>query len=257
MIFLVAICALFSHHLAPYDPNALNLASTYQAPGLSHPLGTDEFGRDVLSRIIFGSRVAMGLALTATLAGMICGILLGLISGYRGGWIDGLIMRCLDVLLSFPSLILAIGLVAFLGPSITNIILVVAITYAPRYARLIRGAALSIREEEYITAIRALGMGEAGIAIKHVLPNCIGPILVYASLNLGTTILVIAGLSFLGLGVPPPTADWGGMLARGRENLVAAPWVAVFPGVAILVTVMGFNLLGDGLRDVLDPRMKD
>lgn len=248
------VIALLSPVLAPYRPDALDLAKGYTSPSREHWLGTDEFGRDVLSRMIYGTRVVVSVAVSATAVATAVGVMLGLMAGFYGGVIDAVIMRTLDVLLAFPGFVMAVSLVAFLGTSALNIVLVVGLTRIPRFARLIRGTALSVREKEYVESSRAMGSSEFRTMIAHVLPNCIGPTLVYASLTLGDSILTISGLSFLGLGLDVTTPDWGAMLTRGREYLMVAPWLALYPGIAIFITVMGFNLLGDGLRDALDPR---
>jgi peptide/nickel transport system permease protein len=259
MIGLFIVLALFlmaatAPWIAPYPPLEMNQANTYAPPNRDHYLGTDELGRDILSRIISGSRVIIKICFSATFMASILGISLGVIAAYAGGVTENLIMRFADFLLSFPGFLLAISLVAFLGPNIFNIILVIALTRLPRYARIIRGSALSIKQMGYIEAARAVGAGHGTIIFRHILPNCLGPIVVYSTLTLGDCILTISGLSFLGLGVQPPAADWGGMLSRGKEYLLTAPWIAFFPGMAIFFTVMGFNLMGDSFRDAIDPK---
>lgn len=254
LIGLLIFVALFAPVLAPHSPDALDLQTVCSPPSRDHWLGTDELGRDVLSRLIHGSRIVVVVAISATAVATAVGVVLGLVAGYYGGWVDTIIMRALDVLLAFPGFLLAIALVAFLGANTLNIVVVVGLTRIPRYARLIRGTVLSVREIEYVQASKAVGSPEIRTMLLHVLPNCIGPTLVYASLTFGDSILTISGLSFLGIGVQPPTADWGSMLSRGREYLMVAPWLAVCPGAAIFVTVMAINLTGDGLRDALDPR---
>lgn len=250
-LFLVAALAPW---IAPYPPLEMNQTDTYAPPSRDHFLGTDELGRDILSRIIFGSRIIIKICFSATFVASVLGISLGVVAAYAGGITENLIMRFADFLLSFPGFLLAISLVAFLGPSIFNIILVIALTRLPRYARIIRGSALSIKQMGYIEAARAVGAGHATIVFRHILPNCLGPIVVYSTLTLGDCILTISGLSFLGLGIQPPAADWGGMLSRGKEYLLTAPWLAFFPGMAIFFTVMGFNLMGDSFRDAIDPK---
>ena len=254
VVFLLFAVAATAPWIAPYSPLAMNQKIIYSPPSLTHLLGTDELGRDILSRIIFGSRVIIKVCFTATLAASLIGIALGVMAAYRGGVIDDLIMRFADVLLSFPAFLLAIALVAFLGANVLNIILVIALTRLPRYARIIRSSALSIKHMEYVEASRAVGAGHLFIILRHILPNCLGPIVVFSTLTLGDSILTISGLSFLGLGIQPPAADWGVMLARGKEYLLTAPWIAFFPGMAIFLTVMGFNLMGDSFRDALDPK---
>jgi peptide/nickel transport system permease protein len=254
LILLLFAAAALAPWIAPHPPLAMDQKAIYSPPNLKNLLGTDELGRDILSRIIFGSRVIIKVCFSATLAASLIGIALGVMAAYRGGVIDDLIMRFADVLLSFPAFLLAIALVAFLGANVLNIILVIALTRLPRYARIIRSSALSIKHMEYVEASRAVGAGHLFIILRHILPNCLGPIVVFSTLTLGDSILTISGLSFLGLGIQPPAADWGVMLARGKEYLLTAPWIAFFPGIAIFLTVMGFNLMGDSFRDALDPK---
>jgi peptide/nickel transport system permease protein len=254
LILLLFAVAALAPWIAPYPPLAMDQKAIYAPPDFKHLLGTDELGRDILSRIIFGSRVILKVCFSATLVASLVGIALGVMAAYRGGVLDDLIMRFADVLLSFPAFLLAISLVAFLGANILNIILVIALTRLPRYARIIRSSALSVKQMEFVEAARAVGAGHVFIVLRHILPNCLGPIVVFSTLTLGDSILTISGLSFLGLGIQPPAADWGVMLARGKEYLLTAPWIAFFPGMAIFMTVMGFNLMGDSFRDALDPK---
>ena len=234
----------------------MDLVRQYQPPSAAHPLGTDEFGRDVLSRIIYGSRIVVAVAVPATALATLSGVTIGLLAALNRGLPEQALLRVVDMLLAFPGLILAIGLVAATGPSLVNIVLVIGITRAPSFARLIHGMVLSLRDLDYVEAARATGATMVRIGMRHILPNAAGPILVYATLTLGGSILTISGLSFLGIGVQPPAADWGVMLTRGREYLMVAPWIPFFPGLAIFLTVMGFNLFGDGLRDAVDPRLR-
>ena len=254
LVGLLFIAAAGAPWLAPYPPLQMDREAIYAPPSGSHLLGADELGRDILSRILHGARIVILVCFSATAVASILGIGLGLVAAYCGGRVDNLAMRFADVLLSFPAFLLAIALVAFLGANLLNIVLVIALTRLPRYARLIRSSALSVKQMEYFHASRSLGAGHARIIGRHLLPNCLGPIVVYSTLTLGDSILTISGLSFLGLGIQPPTADWGVMLARGKEYLLTAPWLAFFPGMAIFFTVMGFNLMGDAFRDALDPR---
>ena len=254
LILLLFAAAASAPWIAPHPPLAMDQKAIYSPPNLKYLLGTDELGRDILSRIIFGSRVIIMVCFSATLVASLVGIVLGVMAAYRGGVIDDLIMRFADVLLSFPAFLLAIALVAFLGANVLNIILVIALTRLPRYARLIRSSTLSVKQMEFVEAARAVGAGHLFIILRHLLPNCLGPIVVFSTLTLGDSILTISGLSFLGLGIQPPAADWGVMLARGKEYLLTAPWIAFFPGMAIFLTVMGFNLMGDSFRDALDPK---
>jgi len=250
-LFLIAALAPV---IAPSSPYAIVLSEAYKSPSPAHWFGTDEMGRDVLSRIIYGARIVVLVSLTSILLAAVSGALVGVAIGYAGGIIDDIVMRILDAMLAFPAFLLAIALVAFLGPSTTNIILVMAITRFPRFVRLIRGKTLSLKQMTFIEAARAIGVSDRRILTHHLLPGCMGPFVVYASLALAGAILGIAGLSFLGIGIQPPTADWGVMLSRGRQYLFSAPWLAIIPGLVIMITVLGFNLLGDGLRDALDPK---
>ena len=254
LVALLFGAALFAPWISPYPPLQMDREAIYASPGAKHLLGADELGRDILSRLLFGSRIVILVCFSATAVASVLGIGLGLIAAYCGGRVDNLAMRFADVLLAFPAFLLAIALVAFLGANLGNIIVVIAMTRLPRYARLIRSSALSVKQMEYVHASRSLGSGHLRIITRHMLPNCLGPIVVYSTLTLGDSILTISGLSFLGLGIQPPTADWGVMLARGREYLLTAPWIAFFPGMAIFCTVMAFNLMGDSFRDALDPR---
>lgn len=248
---LVAIAAPLA---APRDPFDQNLYERLQPPSLAHPFGTDDFGRDVLSRVIYGARISLRIGVAAVLIALVLGVPIGLVSGYRGGALDQVLMRTMDLMLAFPSILLAIAIVAILGPGLENAMLAVGIVAVPQYARLVRASTLSVRGQDYVQAVRALGAGEFRILFFSVLPNCLTPLIVQSTLGLATAILDAAGLSFLGLGAQPPTPEWGAMLTGGRELVLRAPWVLTFPGVAIFLTVLAFNLVGDGLRDALDPR---
>lgn len=253
MLFMVA----FSNFLAPYDPNGLDLGNAYLKPGSDgHIFGTDEFGRDLLSRIIYGSRISMLVAVGATIVGGTIGVLIGLISGYAGGILDAVIMRIMDGMMAFPFVLLSILLMTILGSGVFNVILAIGIANVPTFARIVRGQVLAVKNEEYSNAARVLGASDARILFGHILPNSISPIIVYATLNVAGSIISEATLSFLGLGITPPTASWGNILRGGKEYLTTAPHVAMISGFFILITVLGFNLLGDGIRDVLDPKMK-
>jgi peptide/nickel transport system permease protein len=251
-----ALLGLLAPVVALYDPMALGLGEEYLEPSAEHPFGTDELGRDVFSRIVYAARNDLGLALITVLLAAVSGSTVGTVAAYVGGLPDTILMRIIDVMFAFPAFLLGLALVAFLGPSIGNVVLVLAITHAPRYARLIRGTVLSIRRREFVEAARAIGVSGPGLVARHILPNSIAPIVIYATLDLGLIITALAGLSFLGVGIQPPTPDWGLMLTTARNNLAVAPWTAVFPGLAISLTVMGFNFMGDGLRDALDPRLQ-
>jgi peptide/nickel transport system permease protein len=253
---IFALAGLLADWVAPYDPTAMDLAATNGPPSLAHPLGTDDFGRDVLSRIVHGARSTLGLAGGSVAVSAVLGGLLGLGAGYRGGLTDLLVMRAADVLLAFPPLLLALALVTLVGPSPATIVGVLAVTHLPRYTRLIRSTVLGLREREFVQAARALGAPAARIMGHHLLPNSVAPLLVYASLDLGWMVIAVAGLSFLGFGLQPPAQSWGGLLAEGRQYLVVAPWIAAFPGLAIALLVLAVNFVGDGLRDALDPRIR-
>lgn len=256
IIVILVICAIFAPFLATHDPIVQDILNRYQAPSVNHWLGTDELGRDIFSRIIYGTRISIQIGVIAVGISMAIGIFLGAIAGYFGKWVDHVIMRVIDVLMAFPSILLAIAMVAVLGPGLTNAMIAVGIVGVPHFARIVRSTVLSVKETEYIEAARAIGARDKRILFRHVLPNCLAPIIVQTTLSIGTAILDAAGLSFLGLGAQPPSPEWGAMLSDGRAALQTAPWVVTFPGLAILFTVLGFNLLGDGLRDALDPRLK-
>lgn len=254
-VALVTI-ALAAPLLAPHDPNAQDTSRRLEAPSKDHLLGLDDLGRDVLSRIIYGARVSLRVGFSVVLIASIVGVTLGAIAGYFGGAADLLVMRLCDILLAFPGILLAIALVAVLGPSLNNVILALATTAWVGYARLTRGQVLKVREMEYVTAAKALGAKSPRVILLHVLPNVINPVIVLATLGLAGTILSEAALSFLGLGVQPPTPSWGAMLTSGRRYLELASHLAIYPGVAIMLAVMGLNFLGDGLIDALDPKYR-
>lgn len=256
IIFLILV-AVFASVLAPYDPFKQNIITRYKAPSSDHLLGTDEMGRDILSRIIYGSRISLQVGLVSVALALIFGVSFGLLAGYYGGKLDMLIMRFMDIMLAFPSILLAIGIVAILGPQLKNAMLAIGIINVPRFARIVRSSVISIKESEYISAARALGANDFRIIFKHLLPNAMAPLIVQTTLSIATAILEAAALSFLGLGAQPPSPEWGAMLSDARASLQKAPWVATFPGLAIIFGVLGFNLLGDGLRDALDPKMKN
>jgi peptide/nickel transport system permease protein len=256
IVALLIVVGLTGPWLAPYDPVELDLLATNSRPTLAHPFGTDDFGRDIFSRVILGTGNTLGLAGGAVLLAALLGVALGLSAGYYGGWVDVAIMRVADVLLAFPGLLLALVLVTIIGPSAVTIVVVLAVTHLPRYARLIRGVVLTLRQREYVQAARVLGARSGRIMVRHVLPNSIAPLIVYATLDLGWMIVAVAGLSFLGFGLQPPAQSWGSLLAEGRQFLALAPWIATFPGLAIAISVLALNIAGDGLRDALDPRLR-
>ena len=254
LIIILILIAALAPILAPVAPDAQNLRTRLKPPSLEHPFGTDEFGRSVLSRTLYGTRVSLFTGLVPVVLAATVGTLIGLCAGFYRGWVDTILMRIMDILLAFPSLLLALAVVGALGPGLVNAVLAIAIVGIPQYARIVRSVVLSVREEEYVQAARALGANDAPLLFRHILPAAIGPLAVQTTLGIGFAILSMAGLSFLGLGVQPPTSDWGEMLARGRRYLPGASWLLIFPGAAISLTVLAFNLFGDGLRDAFDPR---
>jgi peptide/nickel transport system permease protein len=254
-VAVVVLVALAAPWLAPHDPVA-QIAKPLLRPGPDYLAGTDEFGRDELSRLIFGARVSLYVGVLAVLIALGLGATSGVLAGFYGGWVDDVTMRVMDILLSLPALVLAIAITSILGPSLTNVMVAIGIVYAPTFARVARGPTLGVVRLPYIEAARAIGAGNAAIVLRHVLPNVAAPILVQTTVSLSTAILTEAALSFLGLGTQPPTASWGLMLSAARQYMLIDPWIAILPGCAIAATVLGFNLLGDGLRDLLDPRMR-
>nr|WP_042222530.1 nickel transporter permease [Oceanobacillus manasiensis] len=256
IIVLLVLTAILAPVIATHNPTDQDIVNRYQAPSSAYLLGTDELGRDIFSRIVYGTRISIQIGVIAVGISLVIGVFLGGIAGYYGRWIDQLVMRFIDIMMAFPSILMAIALVAVLGPSLQNAMIAVGIVGIPQFARIVRSAVLSIKENEYIEAAKSIGAKHGRILIQHVLPNCVAPIIVQATLGVGTAILDAAGLSFLGLGAQPPTPEWGAMLSDGRAAIQNAPWVVAFPGLAIFLVVLGFNLFGDGLRDALDPRLK-
>lgn len=257
IVIIMIIMALFAPLLSPYNPNRVNLPAQRLPPGSSsHLFGTDHLGRDILSRIIWGARVSLLVGVVAVGIGIILGTVLGLLAGFFRGRIEAVIMRVIDVMICFPTLLLALTIIAILGPAMVNVMIAVGLTMTPRFARLIRSKVLSLRELEYVEAARATGMSSARIIFRHILPNATSDMVVFATLNIGVAILVESSLSFLGLGVQPPTPTWGNIVAEGRRFLLPAPWISLFPGAVIMLTVLGLNFLGDGIRDALDPRLR-
>lgn len=255
MIFYIVI-ALLAPFIAPYDPYEIDLVNKLKPPSAEHWMGTDDKGRDVMSRLLYGTQLSMSVGFVAVFIGAFFGIILGLLSGYYGGWVDTVISRIIDVLLAFPGILLSLAIVSALGPSLFNVMIAVGIFSIPVFARIVRGSTLTVKKLEYIDAIRSLGANDLTIIFKHIFPNILSPIIVQATMRLATAILSAAGLSFLGLGAQPPLPEWGAMLSNGRDFLFTAPHLAMFPGFAIATLVLGFNIFGDGLRDALDPRMK-
>jgi peptide/nickel transport system permease protein len=256
-IVLVMFALALLASLAGRDPGAIDVSRQLLAPCWSYPLGTDDLGRDVLARILYGARISLLVGFVAVGISTCIGVVIGALAGYYGGWVDGLVMRFVDIMLCFPSFFLILAVVAFLEPSIWNIMIVIGLTSWMGVARLVRAEFLSLRERDYVQAAKALGARDGRIIFRHILPNALSPILVSATLGVAGAILVESALSFLGIGVQPPTPSWGNMLIAGKQTLGTAWWLSVFPGLAILVTVLGYNLLGEGIRDALDPRLKD
>jgi peptide/nickel transport system permease protein len=256
IIVIVVITAVFSPQISPYDPTSQKFRRLLP-PSQANLLGTDELGRDTFSRIVYGSRISLQVGIIAVSLALSIGVTLGVISGYIGGTFDNLVMRVVDLLFAFPGLVLAIVIAGLLGPSITNAMIAIGIIYAPTYARVARGSVLTVKNELYLEAARLTGGGHFHIIRKHIAPNILAPLVVLTTLSMSTAILTEAALSFLGLGTQPPDPAWGKMLSDGRRFMEIAPWVTVFPGIAIVIAVLGFNLLGDGLRDALDPRLKE
>jgi len=253
--FLIFI-ALFGPVIAPYNPYDFDLSKAKMPPSLSHPFGTDELGRDILSRIFVGARYTIGISLASVAIGAFIGVLLGLFSGYMRGLWDTIIQRIVDVMLAFPTILLAIALVASLGQGVLSLIIAIAVSTFPVYVRLTRGVVLQIVGEDYIAAAKMLGRSSLYIMFRHVLPNSLSPIIVQSTYYMGSSILIASSLGFLGLGVPPPTPEWGSMIGSGRTYLFSSPHIVVFPGLFIMIAVLSFNLIGDGLRDALDPKMR-
>lgn len=238
------------------DPLKMRVSRMMEAPSFAHLLGLDKYGRDILARLIYGSKIAVEVGVVATGIAILLGIIIGTIAAYYGGRIDDLLMRLMEILYSIPGLVLALAMMAALGPSVINAMIAVGVIRIPSYARVIRSRALSVSNEEYIKAVQAYGGGDMRIIFRHVLPNSVAPVIIQASLGIGSAIITVSSLSFLGFGVQPPTPSWGRLLSSGREVLLVAPHIATFPGIAILFAVMGFNLFGDGLRDILDPKLR-
>ena len=250
------LLALVAPAVAPYDPIAQTLVDRLKPPSAAHLCGTDHLGRDILSRVIYGARISLQVGVISVMVGLLFGATFGLVAGYVSGWADSIIMRMMDIMLAFPSTLLAIAIVAARGPGLFNTMIAVGVVAIPIYARLMRGTVLAVKSCEYIQAAQAVGAGHLRIVLRHVLPNCLSPMIVQATLSFATAVISAAALGFLGLGAQPPDPEWGAMLADSYGYLINAPWAAFFPGAAIMITVLGFNLLGDGLRDALDPRTR-
>ena len=256
LITLLLFTALGADLIAPQGIDEQNLRKALLPPGREFPLGTDEFGRDMLSRVIHGSRISLEVGIIATLISSLVGVSLGAIAGYRGGRVDYVIQGMVDISWAFPTVLMTIFLVAVLGPGLMNVMIAVGLVYWGGFARVVRGQVLSLREWEFVTAAHAIGASDLRILARHILPNVLAPVIVMATLMMGDAILIEATLSFLGMGAQPPVPSWGSILSSGRTYLTLAPWVTIFPGIAIMLTVLGFNLLGDGIRDATDPRLR-
>jgi len=255
VVLILLVVALAAPLFCPHDPNAIDVEAILLPPSPSHPFGTDELGRDVFSRMVMGSRVSLEVGLVSAGVATVIGVILGALAGFYGGWVESAIMRFTDMMLCFPTFFLILAVIALLEPSIINIMAVIGLTSWMGVARLVRAEFLSLKQREYVVAARSLGAGDLRIIFRHILPNAMAPVLVAATLGVAGAILTESGLSFLGLGVQPPAASWGNILNQGKANIEIAWWLSLFPGLAILVTVLGYNLLGEGIRDALDPRL--
>ena len=256
VVVTLIVLAILGSRAAPYDPLAVDLPHKLQAPSAAHPFGTDDMGRDVLSRVIAGTRLSVQTIVVIMTASVALGLLVGTIAGYFGSYMDEGLMRVTDIFLAFPGLILALAIVAALGPSLLNAMLAISLVWWPWYARMVRGQVLSVKENQYVEAARSIGARHGRIMLRHILPNCMMPVIVQASMDMGAVLVTTAGLSFIGLGAQAPTPEWGAMVGIGRRYLLGAWWISAFPGLAIFITVMGLNLLGDALQDVLWSRTK-
>lgn len=255
LLLLVLVGALFAGLLSSYDPLTMTVVERMRAPSLQHLMGTDNFGRDIFSRVLYGARLSLEVGLAVMLLTVAVGVLFGLLSGYFTR-LDGPIMRVMDAMMAFPAILFAIAIMAVLGPRTSNVAIALSVVYAPRTVRLVRASVLATKQLDYVEAVRAQAAGHLRILFRHILPNCLSPLVVQATFNFAYAVLAEASLSFVGAGAPPPTPSWGNILSEGRLYMQSAPWITIFPGLAIALTVLGLNLAGDGLRDVLDPRMR-
>ncbi|RLE31734.1 D,D-dipeptide ABC transporter permease [Candidatus Acetothermia bacterium] len=256
IIILLILLAVLAPFIAPYDPFATDPLQKLQPPSTKHLMGTDGLGRDILSRVLYGTRISLWIAILILVTAGIFGTIVGIVAGYAGGFLDNILMRITDIFMAFPRLILAMAIAAALGPSLTNVVIAISFGAWTVFARLARSRAIAVREEDFVEAARALGASNLRILFKHILPMALSPVIVQATLSMGGIILTAAGLGFLGFGAQPPTPEWGVMVSDGRNFMPHGWWVSTFPGLAIMITVLGFNLLGDGIRDILDPRMR-
>lgn len=256
LLLIFVLAAIFAPQLSPTDPLKGHVINSLKPPSLAHPFGTDKLGREIVSRLLYGARISLFVGFSVVIGAGLIGSLLGLLAGYLGGWIDEILMRVTDIFFAFPSLILAMAIAGALGPSLQNALIAITAVTWPIYARLIRGQVLALKEREFIIAAHTVGVPAWRILLRHILPNTLAPLLVQASFDLGSAILSVAGLSFIGFGAQPPTPEWGVMISEGRNYMATQWWLATFPALAILMVVTGFNLLGDGLRDLLDPRLR-
>lgn len=256
VILLNILLALSAPWVATHDPLQIDIAHRAAPPSREFLFGTDDFGRDVFSRVVYGSRISLSISLLSVALAAAFGVLIGASAGYFGGWLDNLAMRCMDTVMSFPAILLAIAIMAVRGGHLYNVVLALGFVYIPRFARIVRGSVLSLKEKEFVEASLAMGNSDLFIVFRHILPNCLAPLIVQATISLAYAILAEAALSFLGMGAPPPAPSWGNILSDARNYMLDAPWMTVFPGVAITLAVLGYNLFGDALRDALDPRLK-
>jgi peptide/nickel transport system permease protein len=256
VILVNVLVAVLAPWIATHDPLKVDVVRRSAPPSQEFWFGTDDFGRDIFSRVIHGSRISLEISVLSVLVATLLGVIIGATSGYYGGWIDNLLMRFMDAIMSFPAILLAIGIMAVRGGSIYNVVLALGFVYIPRFARIVRGSVLSLKEKEFVEAALAMGIGDVTIIFRHILPNCLAPLIVQGTISLAYAILAEAALSFLGLGAPPPAPSWGNILSDARNFMLDAPWMTIFPGIAITIAVLGYNLFGDALRDVLDPRLK-